>query len=215
MRTPFPLGRRVEHDPRSLAYPAPAASVTSKSWTHYGPILDQGQVGSCTGNAMAGALNTRPLHTLRAPLLTEDDALRLYSEATELDNAPGSYPPDDTGSSGLAVAKAAQKEGRIGSYQHAFGLDHALQSLMSGPVLIGSNWYEGMFHPSSAGLVTISGSVAGGHEYLAVGVSVPRRTVTCVNSWGASWGRRGRFTLTWDTLDRLLSEQGDVTVPVR
>ena len=212
MSTPFPLGRHVEHDPRSFAFPAPStAPLKSITHKHFGAVLDQGQVGSCTGNAMAQALNTAPLH--KGVFYTEADALRLYSEATKLDSAPGSYPPDDTGSSGLAVAKAAKAEGLIGSYTHAFGLDHALAAVMAGPVICGTNWYDGMFTPGAHGLVTISGAVAGGHEWALIGVDVPNRLVVCLNSWGAAWGDKGRFRLSWDTFSRLLDEQGDVTVP--
>lgn len=215
MRTPFPLGRVVEHDPRSLSFPAPTAPVVTKSWTHYGEVLDQGQVGSCTGNAMAQAVNTKPVHKPRTAYLTEADAVALYSRATVLDGFAGTYPPDDTGSSGLAVAKAAQERGLITSYTHAFGLDHALQALMSGPVIVGTPWYDDMFHPGPQGFLHIGGNVAGGHEWLVLGVNVTHKYVTALNSWGPSWGVRGRFRLTFDDFGRLLSEQGDVVQPVR
>ena len=31
------------------------------------------------------------------------------------------------------------------------------------------------------------------------------------NSWGTDWGNAGSFELSWDTMARLLSEQGDCT----
>ena len=136
-------------------------------------------------------------------------------EATRLDSTPGSYPPDDTGSSGLAVAKAAKGEGLISSYAHAFGIDHALAALMAGPVICGTNWYEGMFTPDPKGLVTISGALAGGHEWALVGVNVTTRILTSLNSWGSSWGDKGKFYMSWATFTRLLAQQGDVTVPSR
>jgi C1A family cysteine protease len=213
MTTLFPLGRVVEHDPRSLSFPAPDGKVKSKTWRHYGPILDQGDVGSCTGNAAAQAMNTTPNHH-HGFLLTEADALDIYHWATVLDGYPGEYPPDDTGSSGLAAAKALKQRQSITRYEHAFGLDHALAALMSGPVMLGTNWFDGMFNPDGKGYVTPDGAVAGGHEYLLVGVNLNGRSVTCLNSWGSSWGLKGKFHMTFDTLDALLSADGDATLPI-
>ena len=34
LRTPFPLGRHVEHDPRSFGFPAPTAGVVVKTLIH-------------------------------------------------------------------------------------------------------------------------------------------------------------------------------------
>lgn len=137
------LGRHVELDPRSRAFAVPAAADTITKVRHrrYG-ILDQGDLGSCTGNAITGCLNTLPLHITGTHLKTEADAVRLYSEATRLDSFQGAYPPEDTGSSGLAACKAAKNEGLISGYRHAFSVEAALTALMSGPVITGVNWYE-------------------------------------------------------------------------
>lgn len=215
--TPFPLGRKVDvhHDPRSLNFPATTATVVSKTWKHYGPVLDQGQVGSCTGNAMAQSLNSRPLNGAAGTYLTEVDALALYSLATQVDTYPGTYPPDDTGSDGLSVAKAAQQQGRITQYDHAFGLEHTLEALMSGPVLLGTVWLHDMFHPDSKGFVRATGAVAGGHEYVLLGVALASKYVTCLNSWSGAWGLNGRFRMTFDTLAALLDQQGDAVLPRR
>lgn len=211
------LGRHVEHDPRSLEFPftAPAVPLRTVSHRRYGNPFDQGDLGSCTGNACAGCLNTAPLHKTGEPLFAEKDAIALYELATKLDSFPGAYPPDDTGSSGLAVAKAAKQRGLITAYRHAFGIDQALQALMAGPVITGVNWYEGFDNPSATGRVEISGQIRGGHEFEVVGYHSPSKTVGCVNSWGLGYGLKGRFRMSVDTWARLLSEQGDVTVLVR
>lgn len=210
------LGRHVNHDPRSLNYPAPVDGVTirSRRWRHYGPVLDQGQVGSCTGNAMAQALNTKPLKRC-FQRLTEADAVELYTLATQLDEFPGEYPAQDTGSSGLAVAKAAQRKGYITSYSHAFGIDHTLAALMGGPVLLGTNWHAGMFEPDSRGFIEPTGPVEGGHEHLLLGVDLRHEFVTGLNSWGPAWGDRGFYHMSIANLDRLLREDGDAAVPHR
>lgn len=204
------LGRIVNHDPRSLDYPAKTAALKTVSHKRRCPPFDQGNIGSCTGNAMAGMLMTDPYyHPGRH--LTEVSALKFYSYATAHDSTPGTYPPDDTGSSGLAVAKAAKAYGYCRSYAHAFGLQHALGALVAAPVIVGVNWYEGFDNPDSRGHVTISGSVRGGHEFELVGLDTAAQTVRACNSWGTSYGDGGFFSFSWVDFDRLLSESGDVT----
>ena len=118
---PHRLGRLVQHDPRSRGYPVRAAAaprpLVSKTWRRYGSTLNQGELGACTGYAMTHGLNTTPLRAA-GPTHTHTTAVNLYSEATALDMFPGVYPPVDTGSSGLAVCKAAQaRRGRRGRYE--------------------------------------------------------------------------------------------------
>ena len=102
------LGRHIEHDERSRAYPAARApKVVSVAHARHCAPFDQGQTGSCTGNAEAGLLMTDPLF-VTGRCLSESDAVALYEQATHLDRVKGIYPPDDTGSSGLAVDEGGQ-----------------------------------------------------------------------------------------------------------
>lgn len=206
------LGRHVEHDQRSRAFAITRTDtpLRSVSWKRHVPPFDQGQLGSCTGNAMAGVLSTAPF-THR---YTETRAVTLYEAATRLDNVPGAYPPDDTGSSGLAVAKAAQQTGLISSYRHAFGIEDTLHALQQGACIAGTNWYSDMDTPDADGLVRVGGAVRGGHEYALVGVDMEAQRVLAVNSWGTSWGRRGYFSISVEDFTRLLAEQGDVVLPL-
>lgn len=209
----YSLGRLVQHDVRSLAFPAETAPLKTVTHRLSGPVLDQGDIGSCTGNAMAQALNTTPLRHGR-PLLTESAAIRLYSRATEIDGFPGTFPPDDSGSSGLAVAKAAQEAKLISAYHHAFGIDQALGAIVLSAVILGIDWTNDMFTPDRAGYIHPTGSVAGGHEIAIIGINTRLERVTLLNSWGPSWGRNGRAYLKFADLDALLRAQGDVVVPV-
>lgn len=215
------LGRHVHHDEQSKAFPlravTPTAPLIHRLWYRYLPVLDQGDVGACTGYAAAGMVGSKPVWPL-VPRSTRPscDGLRIYELDTTLDDVPGAYPPDDTGSTGLAAMKACQQLGLITSYRWGFGIDDVLQALSSkGAVCLGTNWYEGFDRPSSSGVVRIAGSVRGGHEYEAVGIDPKARTIRCVNSWGPTWGDHGRFTLRWDDLDRLLAEQGDAVMGLR
>jgi C1A family cysteine protease len=208
------LGRHLEHDPQSLRFAVkPRASVArTVLWDHKIPVLDQGDLGSCTGNATVAALGSLPYwSTVQDRPLDEDQAIALYSAATRLDPFPGEYEPTDTGSSGLAVAKAAKVAGLISGYVHATSLDATVTALQSGPVITGVNWYEGFDRPDSAGRVTVRGQVRGGHEFCLLGVDVEKRELRAVNSWGEGYGQGGQFTIPFADFDRLLSEDGDVT----
>lgn len=217
------LGRTVEHDERSRAFGFPVATkVALKSvlWEHRSPVLDQGDVGSCTGNAMAQLCNTTAFTAARTranagKFLDEAHALWFYSMATRLDDVEGSYPPDDTGSSGLAVAKAAKYYGFVRSYQHSFSFGQFQQALRKQPLIVGTNWYSTMFKPSSTGLVHVRGSLEGGHEYLVLGDDVSAKRIVCLNSWSDGWGKGGRFHMSYKDFQRLLEEDGDVTVPIQ
>jgi hypothetical protein len=211
------LGRLLNHDPRSRNFPAPAtAPIVSRVWTRYGASLNQGNLGSCTGNALAHWHNSRPAHVARVPLDSEEDAVRYYSRATQIDPFRGQMPDEDTGSDGNSVCKAGREEGILTSWTHVFGFDHLLAALMLGPVMAGTNWYPSMFNPSAAGYVEIvSGErPVGGHEYLLQGPNVRDRYLWAVQSWGPAWGIRGRFRIPFEVMRRLLSEDGDATQPV-
>jgi hypothetical protein len=211
------LGRHVEHDPRSRQYPArKATQPRSVLWTHRAPVLDQGDLGSCTGNALAQCLNTTKFVQSRPGrrYLDEQYARLLYAKATVLDTFPGAWPPTDTGSSGLGVAKAGVALGYLTRYEHAFGFDHFAAALTLQPVIVGTNWYSTMFDTDSDGFVSPAGQLAGGHEYLALGINHRERYVTFLNSWSDGWGVKGKFRMTLDDFTALLDEDGDVTVPV-
>lgn len=213
------LGRHIEFDERSraFAYALSAGPLVSAMWERHCAPYDQGDLGSCTGNAMAGALMTGPLFE-EGRLLAEADAVSLYEAATRLDRIPGYYPPDDTGSSGLAVAKAAKQRGWISAYHHAFGLSAALHALSKGPVIIGINWWSSFDSPegdSAELVITSDAEIRGGHEIVLDRIDVESGFVGGTNSWGEGWGDDGRFVMTFGTFGSLLRQQGDVTVPVK
>jgi hypothetical protein len=208
------LGRHILHDRRSRNFPADAAPQL-QSVTHqaFGLPLDQGQLGSCTANALCGALNSAPDFHGPSPR-TEPQALQLYELEAKLEGKP--CPPNDPGGSGLEVCKAAKQLGWITSYRHAFGIDQALLALVLRPVITGINWYTSFDSPDTSGLVAITAgaTVRGGHEVVADQIDVAAKLVWFWNSWGAHFGVGGRFCMSFDTWQQLLAERGDVTVPI-
>lgn len=231
------LGRQIFHDPRSRQHPVdelPNDQIKSVIHTRMIPILDQGQLGSCTGNAATGAIGTAPYFDTLSPTLksqlgkepsAEGFAVDVYSKATHVDGYRGVYPPDDTGSSGLAVSKVLYKAGLIGKYKHAFSLRAAASALQSHPFITGIGWYEKMFEPDHNGLVSIGGQLAGGHEIVCNELRIlegnswddDNNEFWFDNSWSTTWGRQGRFGMKVSTFRQLfIEERGDVTqfVPI-
>ena len=208
------LGRHIEHDARSRNFPAAVAPIADTKHLRHRAPFDQGELGSCTGNAMAGALMTAPYYKATR-ILAESNAVLLYEAATRLDKVPGQYPPDDTGSTGLAVAKAAKNDGYITAYSHAFGLQHALGALTVAPVITGINWYTSFDSPLATGEcpLTADATVRGGHEVELFGIDVENSQIWAYQSWGATWGGlgNGTFWFSYATFERLLAEKGDVT----
>lgn len=216
------LGRNVNHDPRSLRYPfrAPGLPLINARWSSsVNRVLDQGNLGSCTGNALTSALicsHLNPLHEglsdAQVTTLDETLAVRIYGRGTELDDYTGTYPPDDTGCDGLSVSKAAQEMGYISSYSHCFTWQDAVTALTIGPIIVGINWYSGFDNPASDGVIEKTGTIRGGHEVCFDEVDAGNKLVWFRNSWSNQWGVSGRACMTWDTFSATLAEDGDATV---
>ncbi len=209
------LGRHVEHDSRSWYYQAPRAPrIRSVLHTSFDLPFNQGGLNSCSGNAAAGLLMTRPFHR-RGRALTEGDAIDLYRRATFVDAFAGTFPTADPGSSGLAVMKVARELGYVRAYGHAFGLEHALQTLVLAPVITGVNWYSTFDHPRARDAVIHKrGASVGAHEFLVVGIDTDTQMVRACNSWGPDWGDRGYFQFSWALCEELLYLNGDVTTAI-
>lgn len=212
------LGRHVNHDDRSLQYLLEESEPKTVGWARKIPILNQGDVGACTGNACTGVLGTEPSwDDLNALLgsgldLNESEALTLYSAAETIDG-DGPYPPNDNGSSGLSVAKAAKNAGLCSGYVHATTIAMAHTAIQQGPFMVGSNWYTSFDTPDASGLVVIGpgATLRGGHEYECFTYDATSDLWGMDNSWGNSWGIAGRFWMSTATLTQLMSEDGDIT----
>lgn len=211
--TPYVLGWHRPKASRVQAfttrrYPVPQASEL-RSVTHerHGEVLNQGRIGSCSGNDVIDCLMCEPLWDGDA--YDEQNAVEVYSLATELDRIPGHYPPQDTGSTNVAAAAAAVRLGLAYGWTHCQTFNDFCHALVLQPVMFASDWTRDMFTPDPSGQVHPTGPVEGGHSYAAVGFDVEQERVWFQNSWGYSWGVGGKFWLSW-TDAAILSEGSEM-----
>lgn len=232
------LGRHLVLDARSLAYTveedveAIASTVRLVSWPAPIPILNQGQLGSCTGNAgtaaaasLVGAAGLGSVKLGYAVLSANDAdadetfAVTLYSDATDEDNVPGNYPPDDTGSSGLAICRVLHSAGIIGGYRWATTLRGIAALMQTRGVMVGMPWLNAFFEPDAHGFIDSGkwqySGIAGGHEIYCEAIEAwddrdPGKVVFRMrNSWAESWGDHGEFRMRGSTY-QALRQQIDV-----
>lgn len=215
------LGRHVVHHSKSLRYLAHAADprtlLSAQHRINIG-MMDQENVGSCTGHAGMNMLAADAFWSAGKAALAGGEphayAVGLYSAATVLDPWPGQYMPDDTGSDGLSIAKVLLARGLISGYLHAISLDATLTALAERPVMVGTNWTRDMFSPAPDGRLSITGPVEGGHEYILDELDVEHEIAWMRNQWGSNWGISGRAWMSWADLGRLLAADGDCTILV-
>lgn len=205
------LGRRYAPDARDLRFPMravlPAEIAVVSRFYDVGPVLDQGDTPMCVGYASEQFLQSAPIATLDAQSPQE-----IYREAQKVDEWPGE---DYDGTSVRAAAKVLMGWGRLKSYVWAADARDVRDFLITtGTVIMGTNWYQNMFSPTSTGLLRCTGSLAGGHAYLLVGYDAGRNWFRMVNSWGAGWGQGGQAWIAFRDLDKLIARQGEACAAV-
>jgi len=147
------------------------------------------------------------------PNITNSFAQKLYNDAKKVDEWPGE---DYDGTSVLAGAKTTLSDSYIKEYRWSFSFDDLILTLGHvSPVVLGIDWYEDMFNPDpKTGIITATGSLAGGHCILANGVNIKKKLVRLHNSWGKDWGKNGECYISFDDLQTLLSQDGEGCVPL-
>jgi C1A family cysteine protease len=188
------------------------------------PVFDQGQLGSCTGNALAGAMGF-----LHRKLLNDETAFsRLFIyynerviEGTVRQDA-GAMIRDGVKSlanSGVCsetdwpynIAKFKTKPSKkcftdaaankIAVYTRLSTLDDMLQCLAAGfPFVFGFTVYDAFESDAVArtGVLNLPAKgeqVLGGHAVMAVGYDMAAQRLIVRNSWGSGWGQAGYFTM--------------------
>jgi hypothetical protein len=208
-------------DERNRAHRVTAAPVdllqTSRYWTA-GTVLDQGQEGSCVGHGVVGEYLASPVRgtpwkyvNSSVPLSEAGHrlAVKVYNRAKEVDEWEGvAY----DGTSVRAGMLAGRELGWYDGFKWAFNMGELRTALEAGPVVVGIQIFERMFHVEPNGDWIPDGPEMGGHCVVITGYSTnyynrgPRYIGN--NSWGLKWGKVGRFAIAPTNLDRVLFKAG-------
>jgi hypothetical protein len=230
--TPYGLGRRGDPDQRDCLYPVSLVLGIMRPERRTIPwmrlrSLNQAQTGTCVGHGWRGWYEGEPTTHAAGE---GPDAFAIYRRAILLDawadndreeNLPESQLQG--GSSVRAGAQAMQEAGLIGSYVWATKASEIADYVTrrdGSPVVLGTSWYESMFHPDKNGLVKISGDVAGGHCYVTDWYDPIKKLHRCYTSWGQDFGITdengvgGIFWLSSRNMDRLLRQGGEACMGV-
>lgn len=222
MTYPKSLGRIPEQDERDqgflakglLAEPAQVELLTGyKYWSsvHWN---DQGQSGMCVG---FNSINWWEDGPITHPHI-EYDPIQFYDACCLKDAWPDNDNGDiNFGTSVHASGKVMKERGWIDAYYWGLDLVTIANWIRTkGPVLAGTNWYYPMFdttyHDGHEFIEIPTGAqIAGGHCYIWDGVNIDRKVIRAkLGSWDrASFGDNGYGWLSFDTAERLISEDGE------
>lgn len=200
------------------------------------PIKSQGSLGSCTGAALASALEYLYVKDNKIP--DDFSILFIYYNERELEGTievdNGAYIRDGIKTlinKGVCHEKtwpyiiedfkkkpseSAYIEGeqhQILSYYRCLTLNDVKNSLAEGfPVVFGFSVYENFESQQCAqtGIVLVPNSterMLGGHAVCAVGYDNSKNALLVKNSWGNTWGEQGYFWLPYEYItNRNLSD---------
>ena len=192
-------------------------------------IEDQGQLGSCTGNAIAGAielLENRENRTLDVSRLfiyyyerliegtvnydsgayIRDGIKACYTYGAPTENLwPYNISKFRTKPTNAAIIDAAKRKVKL--YQRAADFNAVIDAINSGyPVIVGFNVYSSF----DTKAVTNTGvmpypnvnkeKLLGGHAVLIVGYNKNNNTFIVRNSWGKYWGDNGYFYMPFQVI---------------
>lgn len=221
----YTLNWSPQFDEKSRAYGVAEVLPTdirrNKQWKT-GPILDQGKEGACVGFGWTAELLSTPvaINLSKLPYGIPQDpdklALTVYKQAQLIDEFPG----EDGGTSVIAGAKIMKQYGFLKEYRWAFTINDVINGLIHrGPVVLGIEWYSGMYKAPN-GILSVTGKMVGGHCITAVGYRTAKtsaipgeETIVLQNSWGNDWGINGLAQIKVTDLAKLLEAGGEACIP--
>lgn len=214
------LGRLFIPDARDLAFALPpraaeAAPITKRYWISRGPPLDQGSTSQCVIYSGDKYLTADPIRN--RSFGTAAARTGIYRDVQRLDQWPGESPSYE-GTSVRALFAYLKAQGVVSEYRWAFDIETCLNHILTtGPVVLGVDWYDGMFAVDRWGYIEPTGRPAGGHAILAIGANRKKvhpltgevGAIRLLNSWGSRWAQGGRCWLSAPALGRLLADDGE------
>jgi hypothetical protein len=209
------FGRLPSKDPRSLNYllqvPRGALEATQLTYKHWdtGLVLDQGSTPQCVEYSGRQYLETSPVRNK----YTEPYG-SLYKLCQQVDEWEGE---DYEGTSVNALFKVLKEKGYVSEYRWAYDNESvAMWLLEKGPMVVGTDWYQGMLEPDEDNFVTVMGYPVGGHAYLLSGTNTRKKCPDgslgahrITNSWGRGWGDNGRAWVSYRDFSTLLRNWGE------
>jgi len=211
------LGRAYKPDERDKGFPMKSflpkttPGITYKYWWSNGYWGDQGYEPECVGYSWTHWLADGPITQKDSRKQTGSFPINpsfVYDEAQKVDVWAGE---NYDGTSVRAGAKVLKAQGFLSSYYWAWDLQTTINALLTvGPVVVGTTWLSDMFYPNNKGIITATGSVAGGHAYLLDGVNVEKKMFRIKNSWGREWGKNGFAYISFDDMEKLINDYGEV-----
>lgn len=198
-------------------------------------VENQGKLGSCTANALAGLLQFLEIKFQQS--YQDLSRLFIYFNERAMEGTIG-YDSGAMIRDGIKVlvkygvcpeviwpydiaqfthkpTTACYREGlkrRIVSYHRLLTLDEMLNCLAEGfPFVFGFSVYESFesLEVARTGIVPMpkkSERVVGGHAVMAAGFDQKQKRFIVRNSWGPQWGQAGYFTMAYAYLERLAGD---------
>ncbi len=211
-RMPRRFGRRVCTDVRDDKFPIRqmATDRVSRYWHQSCWWGDQVDTSACVGFSWAHWIEDGPItHAGRKPLV---DPISIYDEAKKVDEWEGE---DYDGTSVRAGAKVLKSLNLIKSYRWTTKVMTLANAILTqGPCVLGTWWYSGMMDPDASGFIEPTGQILGGHAYLLNGVNMKSGKFRLKQSWGRDWGKAGNAFLTFESVEKLLAQDGEACLAI-
>jgi C1A family cysteine protease len=214
-------------DQRDHVFGAPAITVLPPSIDlrlHCPPVVDQGNLGSCTANAIVGAIGFDQIK--QGQPVWAPSRLQVYYNERVIEGSVGEDAGAEIRDGIKVIAKlgagheklwpyviskfktkppakvvADGKKHLALKYARVMRSAHGILSTLAGgfPFVFGFSVYDSFESDEVAktGVVPMPGpgeQLLGGHAVLAVGFT-DHTTIVVRNSWGTDWGQQGYFTM--------------------
>jgi C1A family cysteine protease len=198
------------------------------------PIENQGSLGSCTGQAIAGAIellnkrNRRPTDVSRLFIYYYErlllgtvnyDSGAYIRDGIKATNKYGasleSYWPYDIRKfkqEPITEAKTDALTRKVTRYERVIDFNGCIDALSNGyPVVMGFHVYTSFMSANVARTGNMPypnvnrERLLGGHAVLLVGYNKTRKVFIARNSWGTGWGDRGYFYMPFNVVNSNMS----------
>jgi hypothetical protein len=214
------LGRIKRKDFRDHAYlaaahlPAVAPGVVRRRW-FVPDCWDQKDTPQCVAYSSLMYLVAGPVRNTR---LGSDYCAEFYRRCQAIDGDPAPH----EGTTVRAAMQNLQSDGFLSAYLWAFDVRIVAQWILTkSPCVLGVDWLDSMFYTHDFKNSTFikfdpSSAIVGGHALLAFAVDLNKKcpdgstgAIELQNSWGQTWGNKGRAWLPFTAAAALLAEGGE------